>query len=96
MRQVQCDGGEWAGQTTAEKVRIKELEREVRELRQANDILKKAVVGSTGQRNGSFEGISRRLEAKCFSWPCIEAEGDLIEVTLGVCGQVCPVWQILP
>jgi len=39
IRQVQRDGGERPGQTTAEKVRIKELEREVRELRQANEIL---------------------------------------------------------
>ena len=42
MRQIQRDGGEQPGQTTAEKVRIKELEREYRELRQANEILRKA------------------------------------------------------
>ena len=42
VRQAQRDGGERPGQTTAEKTRIKELEREVRELRQANEILKKA------------------------------------------------------
>ena len=42
LRQAQRDGGERLGQTTAEKARIKELEREVRELRQANEILKKA------------------------------------------------------
>ena len=42
MRQVQRDGGERPGQTSAEKARIKELERENRELRQANDILRKA------------------------------------------------------
>ena len=42
VRQAQRDGGERSGQTTAEKTRIKELEREVRELRQANEILKKA------------------------------------------------------
>ena len=42
MRQVQRDGGERPGQTTAEKARIKELERENRELRQANEILRKA------------------------------------------------------
>jgi len=60
--------------------------RENRILREERDILKKAAVGSTGQRNGSFEGISRRLEAKRFSWPCIESEGDLIEVMLSVNG----------
>ena len=36
VRQAQRDGGERPGQTTAEKARIKELERENRELRQAN------------------------------------------------------------
>jgi len=42
VRQGQRDGGERPGQTSAEKARIKELERENRELRQANEILKKA------------------------------------------------------
>ncbi len=41
-RQAQRDGGERLGQTTADRARIKELERENRELRQANEILKKA------------------------------------------------------
>lgn len=45
VRQAQRDSGERPGQTSAEKARIKELEREVRELRQANEILKKASVG---------------------------------------------------
>jgi transposase-like protein len=61
------------GVTSEERDRIKALEREVRELRQANEILRKASVASTGQRNGCFEPISWRLKAKCFSWPCIEA-----------------------
>ncbi|MBU1278020.1 MAG: IS3 family transposase [Alphaproteobacteria bacterium] len=42
VRQAQRDGGEQPGLTSADKARIKELEREVRELRQANEILKKA------------------------------------------------------
>jgi transposase-like protein len=41
-RQAERDTGHRAGLTSAEKDRIKELEREVRELRQANEILKKA------------------------------------------------------
>ena len=36
------DAGERAGPSTAEKARIKELERQVRELQQANEILRKA------------------------------------------------------
>jgi len=42
VRQTETDRGKRAGATTAEQERIKELEREVRELRQANEILRKA------------------------------------------------------
>lgn len=42
VRQAEKDSGERAGVTTAERERIKALEREVRELRQANEILRKA------------------------------------------------------
>ena len=41
-QQAERNSGQRAGLTSAEKDRIKELEREVRELRQANEILKKA------------------------------------------------------
>ncbi|MCV2891472.1 IS3 family transposase [Ruegeria sp. XHP0148] len=41
-QQAERDVGQRGGLTSAEKDRIKELEREVRELRQANEILKKA------------------------------------------------------
>lgn len=41
-QQAERDSGQRSGLTSAEKDRIKELEREVRELRQANEILKKA------------------------------------------------------
>lgn len=40
--QAQIDGGSKAGLTTEERDRMKELEREVRELRRANEILKSA------------------------------------------------------
>ena len=43
VRQAQRDAGESPGPTSAERARIKELERENRELRQANEILKKAI-----------------------------------------------------
>jgi len=42
VRQSEVDHGTRAGQPTAERDRIKALEREVRELRQANEILRKA------------------------------------------------------
>ena len=42
VRQGECDGGARPGVKTAEQQRIKELEREVRELRKTNEILKLA------------------------------------------------------
>ncbi len=42
LRRVEIDGGTRAGVSSAERARIKELERENRELRRANEILKAA------------------------------------------------------
>ena len=42
VRQAERDRAQRPGATTEERERIKALEREVRELRQANEILKKA------------------------------------------------------
>jgi transposase len=39
---VECDAGKRPGSTTAERERIRDLEREVRELKRANEILRKA------------------------------------------------------
>jgi transposase len=42
VRQVEVDAGSRGGQTTDDRARIKELERENRELRRVNEILRKA------------------------------------------------------
>ena len=42
VRQAERNQGKQAGLTTDERVRLKELEREVRELKRANEILRKA------------------------------------------------------
>jgi transposase-like protein len=42
VRQAERDSGKRAGITTDERQRIKDLEREVRELKRANEILRKA------------------------------------------------------
>jgi len=42
VRRVQVDQGQRPGLTTEERERMKDLEREVKELRRANEILKKA------------------------------------------------------
>ena len=44
VKQAEIDSGKRPGVTTAEQQRIAELEREVRELRRANEILKAASV----------------------------------------------------
>jgi transposase len=51
VRDHERDTGQRPGPTTDDLARLKELERENRELRRANEILKKASVDSTGQRN---------------------------------------------
>ena len=62
------------------------LRRENRILREERDILKKATVGSIGQCNGSLKGISGRLKAKRFPRPCVEPQGHLVKISLGVDG----------
>jgi transposase len=42
VRQAERDGGRRPGLTTDERQRVKELERENRELKRANEILRKA------------------------------------------------------
>jgi transposase-like protein len=42
VRRTEIDGGQRGGQTSEDRSRIKELEREVRELRRVNEILRKA------------------------------------------------------
>ena len=42
VKQAEIDAGQRDGLSTDEKARMKELEREVKELRRANDILRKA------------------------------------------------------
>lgn len=41
MRRAQVDSGRRPGLTSSEQTRVKELEREVREFRRANEILRK-------------------------------------------------------
>ncbi len=50
-RRVEIDEGYRPGLSTDERLRLKDLERENRELRRANEILKTASAGSSDQRN---------------------------------------------
>jgi transposase len=66
VNQAEIDGGQRPGVTTEERRRIAELEREVRELRRANEILKAggcrtnldhptSVLGLAGQSRGGLQ-----------------------------------------
>jgi transposase len=60
--QAEIDEGRRLGTTTDDAARLAELEREVRELRRANAILKSAAAKSTGQRNSAASlsaGVSK-------------------------------------
>ena len=62
VRRAEVDDGARPGLTTGERERLRELERENRELRRANEILKAATVDSTRQRNiiTNCGGVERR------------------------------------
>src|SRR3954447_3559175 len=63
VRQAEIDGGARPGVSSAEAERVKELEREVKELRRANEILKAASVSSRGsstRNRRSDESLHRR------------------------------------
>ena len=62
---------------------IRRLKRDLARVTEERDILKKAVVGSPGQCNGSLKGIGGRLKAKRFPRPCVEPEGHLVKIPLG-------------
>src|SRR5262249_28629407 len=65
VRQAERDQGKRPGTTTDDRERIKALEREVRELRQANEILRKAsgYVFSRGEPRPPMEAMIRFVDA---------------------------------
>ena len=66
VRQAERDTGQRAGLTTDERPRLKELEREVRELRRANEILRKASAYFAEDVDGAVALGDRASTARAF------------------------------
>lgn len=79
VRRAQVNGGLRSGVTSSERERIRELEREVRELRRANEM-----ADSTGRRNDLRELLQWCQIAECLAWPVVEAVLDPEQVGGGV------------
>jgi transposase len=91
LKQAEIDGGKRPGVTTAEQRQITELEREVRELRRANEM---AV--STGRRNDRYELLQWCHIAERFARPAVEAVLDATKVSHRALREIGSFRQILP
>jgi transposase len=72
------------GQMKPEQLEIAQLKREVAKLKAERDILKKAAVGSTGERNTLRKFSAWCDEAKRFPRPCVEFQRHGVEIGLSV------------
>jgi len=90
VRQVERDQGRRPGLTTTEREEMRRLEREVKELRRANEM---AV--STGERNDLFELLQWCQIAEGPTRPSVEAALDLTQVSGRVLREVGPLGQVL-
>ncbi len=59
LKQKQIDTGKRDGLTTDEREELKRLRRENKVLKEEREVLRKATVGSTGERNGPGQCSSR-------------------------------------
>jgi transposase len=78
VRQAERDAGQRPGLTTDERERIKALEREVRELRQANEILRKSLSLFRGGGGSTARSRSDWLHASPYErvWGRADVQGS--------------------
>jgi transposase len=72
VKQAQIDQGERQGLTTEEREELRRLRRENSILKQERDFLKKAAAGSTGERNGGCQCISRGTVGESLAGSAVE------------------------
>jgi len=84
VKQAETDAGVRPGTSTSDEQRLAALERENRELRRANQILKSAALSSTRQSNGPVKHSGWGAIGQRFAGSGVEFRGDLVEVVLAV------------
>ncbi len=90
VRQAEVDGGVRPGTTTDDAQRLAELEREVRELRRANEM-----ADSSGQRKELCELLRWCQIAQRLARPAVEAVLDRVELFAADVAQVGALGQVL-
>src|SRR3954462_9680833 len=91
VKQAETDASVRPGITSSDADRLAALERENRELRRANQILKSAALDSKSQGNT----LGGRAVAEALAWPVVEPCGEVVEVGLVVEAEVGAFRQVL-
>ncbi len=84
VRQAERDGDRRPGLSTEERERLRGLEKENKELRRANEILKAASANSSGRCNDGLKSISRSLVTECLARSRVEPQGNRVKASLTV------------
>lgn len=90
VRQAEIDAGDAPGTTTADTQKIADLEREVRELRRANEM-----ADSTGGRNEFCELLRWCQIAERFAWSSVEGVLDRGQLSAGDDAQIGALREVL-
>lgn len=90
VRRAETDAGQRPGLTTDERVKMRQLEREVKELRRANEM-----ADSSGRRNELCELLRWCQIAEGLAWSAVETALDPAKICGGDLGQVGAFREVL-